>query len=322
MPKISPITLKACIGRGLYHDKEVAGRASVVVARQSVPRNAKRHALLDSRRNVYRECLFALDFAASTALSAGLLNQLSPSLARRTGGDLLDGHAGISPACHPLARAATGIATLRLGAGLCSRAMAGWTALAPCNSNAFLTARGNAFKRNLDHDFEIFAARRTWMKNPIEESPTAETEVETQTAEDFVEIDPAKQVFRGKTRDSGKACGIVLFPLLRIQENRVRLGDLFEAFLGIGFFAAVGMIAERELSEGVLDCRLVGVTRDAENLVIVALCRWNGASPALNQFSLYSASTTRPRGPDPVGRASPLGPTLGCDSRPACEASE
>jgi len=94
------------------------------------------------------------------------------------------------------------------------------------------------------------------------------------------------------------------------------------------------MVLEREFSEGVLDGRLVGVTGNAENFVVVALGRWNGASPALNQFfgrpqrvaptqvSLNSASTTRPRGPDPVGRASPLGlPTLGCGSRPACEDS-
>jgi hypothetical protein len=181
-----------------------------------MPRNAKRHALLDSRRNVHREGLFALNFAASATFSAGLLNQLAPSLARRTGSDLLDGHAGISPARHPLARAATGVATLRLGARFGSRAMTGRTTLASSNPNTFLTARGNALERNLDHDFEIFAARRTWMKNPVEESTATETEVKTQTAEDFVEINPAKQVFRGKTRDSGKACGIVLSPLLRI----------------------------------------------------------------------------------------------------------
>jgi hypothetical protein len=40
------------------------------------------------------------------------------------------------------------------------------------------------------------------------------------------------------------------------------------------------MITKREFSEGVLDRRLVGVTRNAENFVVVPLGSWNGASPA------------------------------------------
>jgi hypothetical protein len=74
MPKVSPITLKAWIGRGLYHDKEVAGGAAGTKARQPVARNAQRHSFLDSRWNVNRQCLFALYLAMAITLRAGLLN--------------------------------------------------------------------------------------------------------------------------------------------------------------------------------------------------------------------------------------------------------
>jgi hypothetical protein len=40
------------------------------------------------------------------------------------------------------------------------------------------------------------------------------------------------------------------------------------------------MITKRKFPKGVLDRRLVGVTRNAENFVVVPLGSWNGASPA------------------------------------------
>jgi hypothetical protein len=74
MPKMSAITLKAWIGCALYHDKKVAGAAAGIRARQPMPGNAQRHAFLDSRWNVNRQCLFALDLAMAITLGAGLLN--------------------------------------------------------------------------------------------------------------------------------------------------------------------------------------------------------------------------------------------------------
>jgi hypothetical protein len=196
MPKLSAITLKAWIGCGLYNDKKVASDAGGTRARQPMPRNAQRHPFLDSHRNVNRQCLFALDLAIAITPRTGLLNQLSPTPARRAGGNLLDGHAGIFPAGHALAGAATGVATLWLSARLCSRAMAGRTALPPGEPNGFFASRRHAFERNLDHDFEIFAARRARVsstKKAVEEAPaTAKTEIKPKTAEDFIEVDSAK----------------------------------------------------------------------------------------------------------------------------------
>ena len=132
---------------------------------------------------------------------------------------MLDGHAGLSAARHVLTGAATGVTTPRLRAGLCARAPARRTALASCQANAFFASRGHALKGNLDQDFEIFAARRTGAsstKNSIEQSPAAEAEVETQAAEDFIEIDPAIEVFWCEAGDAGKARSIVLAALFRI----------------------------------------------------------------------------------------------------------
>jgi hypothetical protein len=195
MPKISPLTLKACIGCGLYHDEEVARGAAGVTARQTMPRNAKRHSLLDPRWNIHRECFFALDLAVPVTLRTGLVNQLSPSSAPWTGGDLLEGHAHILAGRHALAGAATGIATLWLSAWLCSRAMASWTGLPSCEPNTFFAPRRNAFERNLDHEFEIFAARRACVsstKKAVEEPLTAKAEIKSQATEDLIEIDSAK----------------------------------------------------------------------------------------------------------------------------------
>jgi hypothetical protein len=109
---------------------------------------------------------------------------------------LLDGHAGIFPAGHALAGAATGVATLWLSAGLCSRAMAGRTSLPSGEPNTFFASRRHAFERNLDHDFEIFAPCRPRVsrtKKAVEEAPaTTKAEIKPETAEDLIEVDSAK----------------------------------------------------------------------------------------------------------------------------------
>jgi hypothetical protein len=160
-----------------------------------MPRNAKRHALLDPRWNIHGECFFALDLAVSVTLRTGLVYQLSPSSAPWTGGGLLEGHPGFFAARHALAGAATGVATLWLSAWLCSRAMASWTGLPSCEPNTFFAPRRNAFEGNLDDNFEIFAARRARVsstKKAVEESLTAKAEIKSQTTEDLIEVDSAK----------------------------------------------------------------------------------------------------------------------------------
>ena len=160
-----------------------------------MPRNAQRHSFFNPRRNVYRKCLFALHFAAAITLRTGLLDQLSPSAACWTGGDLLKGHPGFFAASHALAGAATDVTSLGLSAGLCTRAMAGWTTLTFRKANAFLAPSGNAFERNLDYDFNIFPtprARVSSTKKAVEESLTTRAEIKSQTTEDFIEVDSAK----------------------------------------------------------------------------------------------------------------------------------
>jgi len=97
--------------------------------------------------------------------------------------------------------------------------MAGWTARTFRKANAFLAPRRNPFERNLDYDFEVFAARRACVsstKKAVEESLAAKAEIKSQTTEDLIEVDSAKQIFRGEAGDAGESRGIILPALFRI----------------------------------------------------------------------------------------------------------
>jgi hypothetical protein len=58
---------------------------------------------------------------------------------------------------------------------------------------------------------------------------------------------------------------------LGAREHLVRLGDLAEAELGLGVVGHVGMQLARKTAERLLDRRLVGIARDAQHLVVVAV---------------------------------------------------
>ena len=60
---------------------------------------------------------------------------------------------------------------------------------------------------------------------------------------------------------------------LGAREDLVGLGHLAEAQLGVGLVRDVGMQLPGEAPERLLDRRVVGVARDAEELVVVALGR-------------------------------------------------
>lgn len=73
--------------------------------------------------------------------------------------------------------------------------MASRTALPSGEPDTFFASRCDAFERNLDHDFEIFAARRaraSRTKKTLEESPTTKAKIKPQATKDLIEIDSAK----------------------------------------------------------------------------------------------------------------------------------
>ena len=75
-------------------------------------------------------------------------------------------------------------------------------------------------------------------------------------------------------REPGMAEAVVGVAALRIREHLVRLGDLLEAFGRIRLARDIRVELARELPEGALDLVVVGVARDAQQLVVVTLrCR-------------------------------------------------
>ena len=73
--------------------------------------------------------------------------------------------------------------------------------------------------------------------------------------------------------EAGVAVAVVELARLGLREHLVRLDDLAEALLRVGRVGDVGVQLARERAERLLDLALVGVARDAEQLVVVALCR-------------------------------------------------
>ena len=66
---------------------------------------------------------------------------------------------------------------------------------------------------------------------------------------------------------------------LGARQDLVGLGHLAEAQLGVGLVRHVGMQLPGEAPERLLDRRVVGVARDAEELVVVAVGRRHQSSP-------------------------------------------
>src|SRR5581483_2044560 len=88
---------------------------------------------------------------------------------------------------------------------------------------------------------------------------------------DVAEVEVARREAAGAK--TCMAVAIVELTCLRVREHLVRLRDLAEAHLRIGRVGDVGVELPREPPERLLDLLLVGVARDAEKLVVVALAR-------------------------------------------------
>ena len=69
------------------------------------------------------------------------------------------------------------------------------------------------------------------------------------------------------------AVPVVELARLGVGEHLVGLGHLAEARVGVGVLRDVGVQLAREPPERLLDLLLVGVARDAEQLVVVAFGR-------------------------------------------------
>jgi hypothetical protein len=124
-------------------------------------------------------------------------------------------------------------------------------------------------QRDLDRHRHVAALHRA--------APAAASEHVAGAAEERVEdvgerseaLERRLEPARGQTL---MAVAVVDLAPLRVREDLVRLGQLLELLLGVGVVAVdVGMQLARLRAEGLLDLPLVGVPRDPEDLVGVAL---------------------------------------------------
>ena len=89
------------------------------------------------------------------------------------------------------------------------------------------------------------------------------------------EVRPVETAFPESALDAGVAVLIVLGPLVRVCQDFVCLGDLFELLLGLFWLllVPVRMVFHRELSVGLSDVVCGGVSAYAKNIVIIAFGR-------------------------------------------------
>src|SRR5262249_40435744 len=95
-----------------------------------------------------------------------------------------------------------------------------------------------------------------------------------QTAEEILELGESRWIEPGHVaaRETLVTIAVVASPLVRVGEDRVRLGGLLEARFGLLVAGiAIGMQLEGGLAIGALDLVERGVAGHAEHLVVVSL---------------------------------------------------
>src|SRR5439155_26548930 len=106
------------------------------------------------------------------------------------------------------------------------------------------------------------------------------------------------------------AIAVVQLARLRVREHLVRLGDLAEAHLRIGLLGDIRVKLPGQAAERFLDLLLVGLARDAEQLVVVVVARRHASPPRRPLRRTATARARRRarsgapfRSPSAVGRA-------------------
>jgi hypothetical protein len=131
-------------------------------------------------------------------------------------------------------------------------------------------ARGRLRKRDPDLHGEVAPL------DPPGAAAAAECAAERVAAEERVE-DVRKRAEAVRLRrepprvEALEAVAVVRAAPLRVRQDLVRLSGFLELLLGLGVVAVhVGVQLARDPAEGLLDLRVLGVARDAEDLVRVA----------------------------------------------------
>ena len=117
--------------------------------------------------------------------------------------------------------------------------------------NFRLTTVQCTFQWNANGDFAVLATR--WPGPRSEHSLEQSTAAASESAQNFVEIDATKQILGREAGHAGNAMRIVFGSLLRIAQDRIGLGNLFEPVGSRRVLISVGMVFQGKLTERVLD---------------------------------------------------------------------
>ena len=186
--------------------------------------------------------------------------QLAAALALRAGlGDRQEAVA--SP---DLAASGAHVARLGPAAGLHPRALARGARLEARDLDLRLDAGGGVFERELQLVLEVVTARGARAAPAAAAGEEVLEDVLEQGAEPRL-AEPGTGAWRGRAE------AVEVGALVGVGEDGVGLAELLEAALGVLVpRVAVRMVLHRELAVGLLDLRVAGAARDAEDLVVVA----------------------------------------------------
>src|SRR5262249_6882329 len=164
----------------------------------------------------------------------------------------------------------------RAGAGRGATANAGATRYGDGERDLTLGPCRRLDELDLDADTEVGAA---CARRPGADAEEVIAEERGEEIGEAAEVELRRRAAAAAER--GMAEPVVELAGLSLREHLVGLDDLPEALLRVGRCRDIGMELTRKPPEGALDLGLVRGTRDAEHLVVVALCRRHQASLAL-----------------------------------------
>ena len=261
--QVVPATIKDRVLLLADQQVEITVRATAL-ADLGLAAHADLCALAGARGDVDIESAARTHTARARTLGAGGLNDVAVALTGRTRGLRLHATKERVLNLRDEARAVTGRALRGRGARLAHRAVAGLAQNVGIERHFLGRAESRVLQGDVNDDLAILTAthaRGRTRRRRAETTTEHGLENVGKTAEACTRTSPATQRIR--------AADVVHLALLRIRQRLVGDGQLLKGFLRVGA-RIVGVQLTGELTVGLLNLVLAGVTGDAEDLVVVS----------------------------------------------------
>ena len=261
--QVVSVANEARIGTHAHDDERVP---SLVAPEASVPLAARADLLpvVNAFRNVDLELRPRDDATLSTAVGARTLEHLARAATVRAGPLLDELPEDVLRDASHRSGACAGRAPARRRPGLGSRRIAALAREGDVERNDHRRTGERILELDLDDGLHVAAALR-----PLSTSPASEQVLAEERREDVRDAPEVREALVAAALETGLAVAVVERAALRVGEDLVRLGDVAEAPLGVGFARHVGMKLARERAEGLLDLGVARAALDAEQLVVV-----------------------------------------------------